>query len=350
MLRRIADARRHRRVGDALADDGKAPTGRTHRPTADVLAPLQMLDGFGTAASSPPPTTQAIAAAKIADARPSAEHPPGYYGPPAARAPLNVIDAQEPAEAAARAAGRQPSGASTRATAAQAAEAAAARRSRWRCCSPTSSPCCCCRPAASLMWRPAAPAAARRVARPALALPRRGAGAPSCRPPMRPPTPQPQPRRRPDGSGRRAAPATAARHRRRPARSRFGYVLTGDAATDEASRQGLDRPRPRCSSRAPRSSPASRSPSTSSPTRSPSSRCSTGRCCRTREPLPEATLAKIDAYMKQGGMIIFDTQGLRPGHAAAASPRAATAARALQRLLGKLDMPAPRAGARRTTC
>jgi len=25
-------------------------------------------------------------------------------------------------------------------------------------------------------------------------------------------------------------------------------------------------------------------------------------------PLPEATLTKIDAYMKQGGMIVFDTK------------------------------------------
>ena len=35
--------------------------------------------------------------------------------------------------------------------------------------------------------------------------------------------------------------------------------------------------------------------------------------------LPEATLAKIDAYMKQGGMIIFDTKdyghGLNGGNA-----------------------------------
>ena len=28
--------------------------------------------------------------------------------------------------------------------------------------------------------------------------------------------------------------------------------------------------------------------------------------------LPEATLAKIDAYMKQGGLIVFDTQDYRP--------------------------------------
>ena len=44
-------------------------------------------------------------------------------------------------------------------------------------------------------------------------------------------------------------------------------------------------------------------------------------------PLPEATLTKIDAYMKQGGMIIFDTKDYGAGHARPASPSAATAAR-----------------------
>jgi hypothetical protein len=55
------------------------------------------------------------------------------------------------------------------------------------------------------------------------------------------------------------------------------------------------------------------------------------------QPLPEATLAKIDTYMKQGGMIVFDTRdagsGLPTGVAVA---RGGTA---LQRLLGRLDIP-----------
>ena len=66
------------------------------------------------------------------------------------------------------------------------------------------------------------------------------------------------------------------------------------------------------------------------------------------EPLPEPTLAKIDAYMKQGGLIVFDTQdygrGLptrcpaRPGRVgAAAHPRRASTFRASSRC-------------RRTTC
>ncbi len=54
--------------------------------------------------------------------------------------------------------------------------------------------------------------------------------------------------------------------------------------------------------------------------------------------LPEATLAKIDTYMKQGGLIIFDTRdyssGLPTGMALAGETGPA-----LQKLLGRLDLP-----------
>jgi Domain of unknown function (DUF4159)/Aerotolerance regulator N-terminal len=56
------------------------------------------------------------------------------------------------------------------------------------------------------------------------------------------------------------------------------------------------------------------------------------------ETLKETTLAKIDAYMKQGGMIIFDTRdhgsGLPTG-----VPLSGEGGTALQRLLGQLDLP-----------
>jgi hypothetical protein len=55
-------------------------------------------------------------------------------------------------------------------------------------------------------------------------------------------------------------------------------------------------------------------------------------------PLPEPTLAKIDAYMKQGGLIVFDTQdygrGLPTG-----GPQPGQGETALQRILGRLDVP-----------
>lgn len=56
------------------------------------------------------------------------------------------------------------------------------------------------------------------------------------------------------------------------------------------------------------------------------------------QPLPEAALAKIDAYMKEGGLIVFDTrdygQGMPTGQSL--SGKNGTA---LQRLLARLDVP-----------
>ena len=55
-------------------------------------------------------------------------------------------------------------------------------------------------------------------------------------------------------------------------------------------------------------------------------------------PLPEATLTKIDAYMKQGGMIIFDTKDYAQGLPGGFSLRG-EGGTPLQRLLGNLDIP-----------
>ncbi len=52
------------------------------------------------------------------------------------------------------------------------------------------------------------------------------------------------------------------------------------------------------------------------------------------------TLAKIDAYMKQGGMIIFDTQDFGQGVPMRFSQRIdPNQATPLQRLIGRLDIP-----------
>lgn len=57
------------------------------------------------------------------------------------------------------------------------------------------------------------------------------------------------------------------------------------------------------------------------------------------QPLPDATLAKIDAYMKQGGMIIFDTRDYQLSLPSGGGLTQGPGATALQRLLGKLDIP-----------
>jgi hypothetical protein len=56
------------------------------------------------------------------------------------------------------------------------------------------------------------------------------------------------------------------------------------------------------------------------------------------EALPDPVIAKIDAYMKEGGLIIFDTRDYGQG-GANMLPVAGRGGTALQRLLGKLDVP-----------
>ncbi len=55
--------------------------------------------------------------------------------------------------------------------------------------------------------------------------------------------------------------------------------------------------------------------------------------------LPDATLARIDAYMKQGGMILFDTRDYQMSLPSGGGLTQGPGAAALQRLLGKLDIP-----------
>ena len=87
MLRRITSLGRLSGTAQAGGIEGQDAEAV---PTAEVLSPLQVLDGFGLL-RSPPPTTQGIAASKIADARPNAENPPGYYGPSGSPRALNLI-------------------------------------------------------------------------------------------------------------------------------------------------------------------------------------------------------------------------------------------------------------------
>ncbi len=54
------------------------------------------------------------------------------------------------------------------------------------------------------------------------------------------------------------------------------------------------------------------------------------------EPLSDSALAKVDAYMKQGGLIVFDTRSDDGGAAGLVTPGGVTP---LSQLLGKLDLP-----------
>jgi len=57
------------------------------------------------------------------------------------------------------------------------------------------------------------------------------------------------------------------------------------------------------------------------------------------EALPDATLAKIDAYMKQGGTIVFDTRDYYLSPSTTGQAGQGPGAMALARLIGKLDIP-----------
>lgn len=59
---------------------------------------------------------------------------------------------------------------------------------------------------------------------------------------------------------------------------------------------------------------------------------------KTAKALPDAIIAKIDAYMKEGGLIIFDTRDYGDG-GADMMPMTGQGGTAIQRLLSKLDVP-----------
>jgi len=117
----------------------------------------------------------------------------------------------------------------------------------------------------------------------------------------------------------------------------LGYVMTGDASTDDTSRQGLlglNRVLTQRTAVEPGEPigidivkdeiafyPVLYWPVLAS-----------------ARALPAPTLAKIDAYMKQGGLIVFDTRDFQTG-LPSGTPGSGQGGAALQRLIGSLDLP-----------
>jgi hypothetical protein len=319
MLRRIAGLGGTGGAGESLVGDGKA--GTSDAPAAaEVLAPLQVLDGFGLL-KSPPPTTQAIAAAKIADVRPSADNPPGYYGPAGAPRALNLMTPKsqlKPLPA-------MPLGVERRVYQGDTAQPIKPQLLTV---------------ALALLFADIIAVLLLQVG--GLWLGRRAVRAGTAAlaafaigsavllagfDPANAQSAAAPPRGSVDDG--RAIQATA--------KVTFGYVLSGDGSTDEMSRQGL---------------------------------IGLGRFLVERtavepgepfavnilndeiaffpilywpvlanaRPLPEATLTKIDAYMKEGGMIIFDTKDYGQAVPTGFSLRG-EGGTPLQRLLGNLDIP-----------
>jgi hypothetical protein len=116
-------------------------------------------------------------------------------------------------------------------------------------------------------------------------------------------------------------------------KTHLAYVMTGDAQIDEVSRQGLAglskvlTARTALEPAEPMGVDIDKDelaffPILYWPVREDS------------EPLSDATLAKVDAFMKQGGFIIFDTRDQERS-----LPGSATQSKALTRLIGQLDVP-----------
>jgi hypothetical protein len=325
MLRRISTLGKLAGGSEATAADDKAGALGAD---ANVLAPLQVLDGFGSL-RAPPPTAQAVPAARLADLKPSVAHPPGYYGPQGSPRALNAVNSRtvlKPLPSL-------PSGADRRAYTGE----TATPLKPWMLAA-----------ALGLLFidilavvllqlgaaglrlpRPAARTAALAVLASLASLP----DAPTAAAQVGGPS----------ASDRTAASdaANLARALSATGKVTLAYVLTGDPATDLASQQGLTGLGKFLTAK------TAVEPGEPAPVNITTDEIAFfpilyWPVLPNAQPLPDPTLAKIDAYMKQGGMIIFDTrdygQGMPLGFAIQGGP-GARGGNALQRLLGRLDIP-----------
>lgn len=90
MLRRITErsvitSGKEGRAGQAVRTNTSVAS-----PETGLLAPREVLDGFGKLVS-PQPTVAPIPSGKINETIPEAKHPPGYYGPAGSARALNLI-------------------------------------------------------------------------------------------------------------------------------------------------------------------------------------------------------------------------------------------------------------------
>jgi hypothetical protein len=77
--------------GDTVAD--ATTSAETQTQPGEAFAPVQILDGFGIL-RPPPPTAEAIPSGRISTVKASLVHPPGYYGAQGSPRALNVLDSK----------------------------------------------------------------------------------------------------------------------------------------------------------------------------------------------------------------------------------------------------------------
>jgi hypothetical protein len=319
MLRRISGLGTG--VGDGSTSAGTSnDAGAPDAPA--VLPPLQTLDGFGVLIP-PPPTAQPIAAAKVHDLVPSLDHPPGYYGAGGSPHAVNVLGPKSTLAPLPP----LPSGTERLS---YASETARPLKS-WMLLA-----------ALGLLFADiiaviflqggfALRRPQRRAAHAALALFVAGAAAM-----LSVPRADAQSAYAPTGAPMSSAQAADERAIEATSKVTLGYVLTGDQNVDEISRLGLDGLGRLLAVR-----------TAVEPGRPMGVNILTDEISfypvlywpvlPDAKPLPEATLAKIDAYMKQGGLIVFDSQDYGTGVSGGNGPGLGESA--LQRIIGKLDVP-----------
>ena len=358
MLRRLSTMGT---IGAAGYAEGEAAEGTsTNTDTAakangsasSVLAPLKTLNGIGSLVS-PPPTAEPLKASEIAAARPSFAHPPGYYGQASAPRALNVLTPKSvlvpfPALPAGVTRLSYENAASTSLKPAMLAlalgllfidilavmilQAGGVRGLFTR------------RPGSRAGSRTRAAGAAAIVLG-VLAL---AAGVKDAKAQVLPPEFQdaiPQldnfAPMNPSRSGPIIVrpPASPADNAAIDATSKvtLAYVLSGDRETDETSRAGL-RGLGRVLQTRTAVEPGEPAAVNISKDEIAFYPVLYWPVLESAEALPDATIAKIDAYMKEGGLIIFDTRDYGQG-GADLLPLAGRGGTALQRLLSKLDVP-----------
>ena len=330
MLRKISSMGR---IG-ASGGGGDASADAASSIEANSLAPLRTLDGQG-ALKPPPPTAEPIKASLLATAEPSLTHPPGYYGASASPRALNVLTPKSDLKAISN----LPAGVAHLAY----------------------------DNAATTPLKPLALALGLGLLfldiLAVLILQAGGLTAVVDRvaaPPRSALTPAliigalllafawPQPAfaqwsREPDGNPPAAATpkadALAADQTAIASTSKvtFGYVKSGDRETDETSRTGLLglarvlETRTAVEPGEPAAVDIARDEIAFFP-------ILYWPVLENAETLPDAAIARIDAYMKEGGLIIFDTRDFGQG-GANQLPTAGKGGNALARLLSKLDVP-----------
>jgi hypothetical protein len=300
------------RVETSAGDQGAAPKAASSPASASALPPIQTLDGFGQL-TSPPPRAAPIAPDRLDSTVPGPDHPPGYYGPSASARALNLVTAKTVLN---------PLAAVTGAT----------EVSGYTLKKPMSL-----EPwlylAALVLF--ALDILAVLALSAGLRLRRRAATASAtlliafALLPAAPGPLKAQEGQAPPSTGNAAEDFAL----KASLNTHLAYVITGDADVDRRSEEGLWglskvlRARTALEPGDPMSVDINKDELAFFP-------ILYWPVVKDAKPLSDATLAKIDAYMKQGGMIIFDTRDQEN-----VAYGGGTQGKALNRLIGQLDIP-----------